>query len=141
MKRGRKPNPELAPKIAAIHRLNEDGATTNAAIRRRIALIAAERKLDASETKALMEGRWLTTYHLCQLAKKHHLSVSWLIHGDLKGLLDTVRGLSLPARTPTACVLGRRATRRWGSGMKRRRRSIRKRNRQRLVSHARRLRR
>jgi hypothetical protein len=92
MKRGRKPKPELSPKIAAIHRLNEDGATTNAAIRRRIALIAAERKLDASETKALMKGRWLTTYHLCQFAKKHHLSASWLIHGDLRGLLDTVRG-------------------------------------------------
>ena len=92
MKRGRKPKPELSPKIAAIHRLNEDGATTNAAIRRRIALIAAERKLDASETKALMKGRWLTTFHLCQFAKKHSLSVDWLIFGELKGLLETVRG-------------------------------------------------
>jgi hypothetical protein len=92
MKRGRKPKPEVSPEIAAIHRLNEDGATTNAAIRRRIALIAAERKLDASETKALMKGRWLTTFHLCQFAKKHSLSASWLIHGNLKGLLDTVRG-------------------------------------------------
>ena len=86
MKRGRKPKPELSPKIAAIHRLTKDGASSNATIRRRIALIAAERKLDASETKALMKGRWLTTFHLCQFAEKHSLSVSWLIHGDLKGL-------------------------------------------------------
>jgi hypothetical protein len=84
MKRGSKPKPELSPKIAAIHRLTDDGACSNATIRKRIALIAAERKLDASETKALMKGRWLTTYHLCQFAKKHHLSASWLIHGDLR---------------------------------------------------------
>jgi hypothetical protein len=84
MKRGSKPKPELSPKIAAIRRLTDDGASSNATIRKRIALIAAERKLDPLETKALMKRRWLTTYHLCQFAKKHHLSASWLIHGELK---------------------------------------------------------
>jgi hypothetical protein len=103
MKRGRKPKPEVSPEIAACQRLTDDGSCSNAAIRKRIALIAAERKLDASETKALMKGRWLTTFHLCQFAKKHHLSVSWLIHGDLKGLLDTVRGCpSRPEPRPRA---------------------------------------
>ena len=64
--------------------MNEDGATTNAAIRRRIALIAAERKLDPSETEALMKGRWLRTFHLRQFAKKHNLRADWLICGELK---------------------------------------------------------
>jgi hypothetical protein len=91
MKRGRKPKPELSPEVAAIWRLTDDGASSNAAIRRRIALIAAERKLDPSETMAMMKGRWLTTFHLCQFAKKHSLSVDWLIFGDLKRLLKTVR--------------------------------------------------
>jgi len=92
MKRGRKPKPELSPEIAAIDRLTKDGNCSNAAVRKRIALIAAERKLEPSETEALMKGRWLRTFDLCQFAKKHHLSVDWLIFGDLKGLLRTVRG-------------------------------------------------
>jgi hypothetical protein len=57
MKRGRKPKPELSPELAAISRLSKDGASSNAAIRKRIALIAAERNLDPSETRALMTGR------------------------------------------------------------------------------------
>jgi hypothetical protein len=92
MKRSRKPKLEVSPKIAAIHRLTNDGASSNATIRRRIALIAAERNLDPSETKTLMKGRWLRTFDLCQFAKKYHLSADWLIYGDLKGLLRTVRG-------------------------------------------------
>jgi hypothetical protein len=103
MKCTRKPKPEVSPEIAAIERLTEDGSCSNAAIRKRIALIAAERKLDPSETKALMKGRWLSIYHLCQFAKKHHLSVDWLIFGDLKGLLETVRGCpSRPEPRPRA---------------------------------------
>ena len=45
MKRGRKPNPELSPEMDAHDRLTKDGASSNGAVRRRIALIAAERKL------------------------------------------------------------------------------------------------
>jgi hypothetical protein len=96
MKRGRKPKPEVSPKIAAIWRLSGDGAMSNAAVRKRIALIAAERKLDPSETKALIRGRWLSTYHLCQFAKKHHLSFDWLIGGDLKGRLRMARNEIAP---------------------------------------------
>jgi hypothetical protein len=103
MKRGSKPKPELYPEIAAIERLTEHGASSNAAIRKRIALIAAERKLDPSETEALMKGRWLRTFHLCQFAKKHHLSVDWLLFGNLKGLLETVRGC--PSRPEPRPVL------------------------------------
>jgi hypothetical protein len=103
MKRGRKPKPEVSPEIAACDRLTEDGASSKAAIRKRIALIAAERKLDPSEIEELMKGRWLRTFHLRQFAKKHHLSVDWLIFGDLKGLLETVRGC--PSRPEPRPVL------------------------------------
>jgi hypothetical protein len=103
MKRGSKPKPELSPEIAAIERLTENGASSNAAVRKRIALIAAERKLDPLETEALMKGRWLRTFHLRQFAKKRHLSVDWLIFGDLKGLLETVKGC--PSRPEPRPVL------------------------------------
>jgi hypothetical protein len=53
-------------------------------LRRRIALIAAERKLDPSETETLMKGRWLTLRNLGQFAEKHGLRIDWLIGGDLK---------------------------------------------------------
>ena len=96
MKRGRKSKPEVSPKIAAIRRLSDDGASSNAAIRKRIALIAAERKLPAAETKKVM-GR-LLTYDIELFVEKHHISVDWLIAGDLKGLLRTVRGC--PSRPP-----------------------------------------
>jgi hypothetical protein len=100
MKRTRKPKPELSPEIAALHRLGKDGAGSDAAVRRRISLIAAERKLDPPETEALMKGRWLSTFHICQFAKKHHVSLDWLICGDLKGLLRTARGCPSRPRQP-----------------------------------------
>jgi hypothetical protein len=96
MKRGdRKPKPEVSPEIAACQRLTKEGASSNATIRRRIALIAAERKLDPSETTAVMKGR-LTLYHIGQFAKKHHVSVDWLIAGDLKGRLRMARNEIAP---------------------------------------------
>jgi hypothetical protein len=84
MKRGRKSKPELSPAIAAINRLTKAGASSDAAIRQRVALIAAERKLDASEIKSMMKGR-LGTLQIGQFCKKHNLSVDWLLIGDLKG--------------------------------------------------------
>jgi hypothetical protein len=84
MKRGRKPKPEVSPEVAACDRLTNDGASSKAAIRKRIALIAAERKLDPSETEELMKGRWLRTFYLRQFAKKHNLRADWLICGELK---------------------------------------------------------
>jgi hypothetical protein len=87
MKRTRKPQPELPAELVALGRLNAAGASSKAAIRQRIALIAAERKLDPSEINSLMKGRWLPTFDLCQFAKKHRLSFDWLLGGDLKGRL------------------------------------------------------
>jgi hypothetical protein len=87
----RKPKPELSPGLAAYHRLTNDGASSNATIRRRIALVAAERNLNPSETKALMKGRRISLFLLGQFAKKHHLHLDWLISGDLKALRETVQ--------------------------------------------------
>jgi hypothetical protein len=84
MKRTRKPKPELSPAIAALKRLNKDGACSNAAVRQRIALIAAERQLPPSETATLTKGRNIPLMPLGQFAEKHHLSVDWLIGDDLK---------------------------------------------------------
>ena len=39
MKRGRKPKPEVSPEIAAYQRLTDDGASSNATIRKRIAVV------------------------------------------------------------------------------------------------------
>src|SRR5260370_41833328 len=84
MKRGRKAKPELSPEVAACQRLTNDGASSNEAVRRRIGLIAAERKLDPSETKALMKGRCLTLRNLGQFAEKHQLRLDWMIGGAIK---------------------------------------------------------
>ena len=89
MKRVRKPEPELDPASAAVRRLNKAGASSDAAVRRRIALIAAERKLNPSETKPLMSDRSIPLHPLGQFRKKHNLSLDWLLAGDLKGLKQT----------------------------------------------------
>jgi hypothetical protein len=65
-------------------RLRKAGASGNVAIRQRIALVAAERKLDPSETKALMTGRRIPMQPLSQFLKKHNLSYDWVLAGDLK---------------------------------------------------------
>jgi hypothetical protein len=90
MKRTRKPKPEVSPEITAMERLAKDGASSDAAIRKRLALFATERKLDASETGAVMKGR-LSSYHLGQFAKKHHVSFDWMLAGDLEGRLRMAR--------------------------------------------------
>lgn len=48
-------------------------------------MIATERKLDPSETKAIMTGR-LSTYQIGQFCEKHQLSHEWLLGGSLQGL-------------------------------------------------------
>jgi hypothetical protein len=58
-------------------------------IRTRIRLIAHERNICPDETKKALS---LRHYDLMRFAKKHSLSLDWLISGDLKGLLRMVRG-------------------------------------------------
>jgi hypothetical protein len=44
----------------------------------------------------LMKGRRIPTFHLCQFAEKRHVSVEWLIAGDLKGRLRMARNEIAP---------------------------------------------
>jgi hypothetical protein len=55
----------------------------------RITLIAAERGFPKSETAKVM-GRPKTNDVVC-FAEPHRFSLHWLICGDVKGLLRTVR--------------------------------------------------
>jgi hypothetical protein len=74
-------------------RLTEDGASTNAAMRRRIQVIAHERRLQPSEVAKALTCR---TFEVLKFAERHRISVDWLIHGDLKGLLRTAQARERP---------------------------------------------
>ena len=64
------------------------GAASKRAIRVRLAMIARERGLTNKEiAKAMNCG----TEALVALTGKHDISLDWLIHGDLSGLLRMVR--------------------------------------------------
>jgi hypothetical protein len=62
---------------------------SNAAIRARVAILAAERQLPKAETA--WTGK-LKHYDLMRFAQRHHVSLDWLIRDDLRGLLRQVRG-------------------------------------------------
>ena len=100
MKQSRNPRSELSPDMAAFDRLYQDGAHSVAAVRRRVALFAAERQLDAAETKALLKGR-LTVRHIGPFIEKYHLSADWLLAGDLKGRLRMARKDLAPVHKPS----------------------------------------
>jgi len=93
----------MMPDLTAYDRLEKDGAYSKEAVRRRIALIAAERMLDPRQTRRLMKGRWLTVRDLGLFMEKHHLSADWLLAGDLKGRLRMARkevGVQTVPRSP-----------------------------------------
>src|ERR1700730_8631076 len=87
MKRGRKAKP--VPVIVPYQRDLRSAASSKDAIRTRVMLIANERGLPESETK--WAGR-LGTLDAMRFVKKHRVNMDWLLLGDLKGLLETVRG-------------------------------------------------
>jgi hypothetical protein len=66
----------------------EERRAFNEAMRARIRLIAQERNLPDSEIKWM--GR-LATRDLVSFMTRHNASADWLLCGDLKGLLKTVR--------------------------------------------------
>ena len=68
--------------------LREQRAAFNHAIRTRITLIAAERGLPKSEIKKAMGLKYES---LKCFAQRHRVDIRWLLFGDLKGLLKTVR--------------------------------------------------
>jgi hypothetical protein len=85
-KREAKPTPVMVP----YQRELSDAASSKDAIRTRIRLIAAERRLPESEIKKAM-GR-LLVHDVMRFAQKHRVNMDWLLCGDLKGLLETARG-------------------------------------------------
>jgi hypothetical protein len=66
-------------------RLVRDGSQSNAAFKRRVLLLAAERNLPPAEYAKLMHKRVLTGPILA-FCKKHDVSMDWLMDGSLKGL-------------------------------------------------------
>jgi hypothetical protein len=59
-------------------------------VRARISLIATERDLPKAETAKVMS--YLRTRDVIAFIVRHRISADWLLCGDLKGLLETVRG-------------------------------------------------
>ena len=71
--------------IRARKRLRKDGCSSDAAMRRRVLLLAAERNLPPAEYAKLMrKGRSMKP--ILEFCKKHDVSLDWLMDGDLKGL-------------------------------------------------------
>jgi hypothetical protein len=71
--------------IRARNRLVNDGCRTDAAMRRRLLALAAERNLPPAEFAKLLHKRVLFP-NLTRFCKKHDVSLDWLMDGDLKGL-------------------------------------------------------
>ena len=61
-------------------RLVRDGASSNAAMRRRPLALVTERNLPAAEYAKLLHKR------IDEFCRKHNVSLDWLMDGDLKGL-------------------------------------------------------
>jgi hypothetical protein len=76
--------------VRARQRLVKDGCQTDAAMRRRLLALAAERSIPPAEYAKLMHKRVLTG-PLLAFCKKHNVSVDWLMCGDLKGLQRTAK--------------------------------------------------
>jgi hypothetical protein len=66
-------------------RLVRDGCRTDAAMRRRLLALAAERNLPPAEYAKLMHKR-IIMKSIQEFCRKHNVSLDWLIYGDLKGL-------------------------------------------------------
>ena len=71
--------------VIARGRLRKDGCSSDAAMRRRVLLLAAERNLPPTEYAKLMHKRVLMP-SIQNFCRKHDVSLDWLMYGDLKGL-------------------------------------------------------
>jgi hypothetical protein len=74
-----------AARQAASRRLDQDGAQSMDAIRRRVRAIAQERNLQTADIAKLMYKR-ISTTHALAFCDKHKISLDWLLCGDLHGL-------------------------------------------------------
>jgi hypothetical protein len=69
----------------ARQRLVRDGCQTDAAMRRRLLALAAERNIPPADYAKLMHKRVLMP-SIQNFCRKHDVSLDWLMDGDLKGL-------------------------------------------------------
>ena len=90
--------------VIARGRLRKDGCSSDAAMRRRVLLLAAERNLPPTEYAKLMHKRVLTGSFLA-FCKKHDVSLDWLMYGDLKGLQRMKRWAKEDPDVQTARIL------------------------------------
>ena len=85
---------KIKEKASAYRRDVMEGRSSKRAIRIRIKMIANERGLsDAEVSRAMNCG----TSAVVEFADKYNLSLDWLLLGDLKGLLRTVRWMQSSA--------------------------------------------
>ena len=71
--------------VIARGRLRNDGCSSDAAMRRRLLLLAAERNLPPAEYAKLLHKRVITK-SILDFCKKHNVSLDWLMDGSLQGL-------------------------------------------------------
>jgi hypothetical protein len=71
--------------VRARGRLVKDGCQTDAAMRRRLLALAAERNIPPAEYAKLMHKRVLMP-SIQNFCRKYDVSLDWLLDGDLKGL-------------------------------------------------------
>jgi hypothetical protein len=70
----------------ALKRLARDGNCTENNIRRRLRVIALERRIPDAEISKALRGQNLSPFCLA-----HGISTDWVMYGDLKGLFRTVQ--------------------------------------------------
>jgi hypothetical protein len=81
-------NPTLgkeALRQAAIDRLTRDGASSTAALQRRVLVLAHERNLCPADYFRLMYKK-INTRDFVAFCEKHEVSLDWLMFGDMKAL-------------------------------------------------------
>jgi hypothetical protein len=76
--------------VKARARLVRDGCCTDAAMRRRLSALAAERNLPPAEYAKLLHKRVMTK-SILDFCEKPNVSIDWLMYGDLKGLKRTAQ--------------------------------------------------
>ena len=90
--------------VIARGRLRKDGCSSDAAMRRRVLLLAAERNLPPTEYAKLMHKRVLMP-SIQNFCRKHGVSLDWLMDGDLKGLQRMKRWAKEDPDEQTARIL------------------------------------
>jgi hypothetical protein len=73
------------PAEPPVRRLEQDGAHSSEALRRRVMALAQERNIPPADFKKLMYKR-INTQDVMVFCEKHKVNYDWLLAGDLRGL-------------------------------------------------------